>query len=118
MGAVKWTGVCFFRALRLKLMDRIVSNALLEGSWVVISGVITCLGFLSQGLGFKVILSGLTCWVTKHITHTRGLITRLIATHEPPSMTQCRAALGFEFLAVLSFGEGGLWKALHTPRNN
>ena len=41
------------------------SGALLGGSWVVISGVISR--------------------VTTIITHVRGLITLLIATHEPPS---------------------------------
>ena len=41
------------------------SLALLGGSWVVISGVISR--------------------VTILITHIRGLITLLITTHEPPS---------------------------------
>ena len=40
-------------------------NALLGGSWVVISGDISK--------------------VTIVITHSRGLITILITTHEPPS---------------------------------
>ena len=43
-------------------------QALLEGSWVVISGV--------------------RSRVTILITHIRGLITLLIATHEPPSKSQ------------------------------
>ena len=46
-------------------LDHLTRTALLGGSWVVISGVISR--------------------VTVFITHIRGLITPRITTHEPPS---------------------------------
>ena len=65
------------------------TKSLLGGSWLVISGVISR--------------------VTIIITHTRGLITLLITTHEPPSrafralkVSGCRA-FGFRVLGVLGF---------------
>ena len=48
--------------------------------------------FRNQGLlaGSWVVINGLTSRVTVLISHIRGLITLLIATHEPPSCASQR----------------------------
>ena len=61
-------------ASRRKTLN-VQSDALLGGSWVVISGVIS-----------RVPLKG------SLITHIRGLVTPFITTHEPPSKPETSEA--------------------------
>ena len=84
IGVFRGSGVVISGVVSLLIW--VITMVLPGGSWVVISGVVSPLIWVISK-------------VTIVITHTRGLITPLITTHEPPSRAK-GFALGLGFWRV------------------